>query len=157
MPKRNVNRIDHVVGLVRPENFAEAVSRMSIALQAAFYGPYNREDLGIRVAVSWDAGVELLTPLEGEKGEPYRALLEQRGEHWMSVLFGVREVEETKARMTGFGHSPTAEFTGLSGAEPWLERFTRLDELAYAPSVFGGLPMMFCTIVERDGEETDAG
>jgi hypothetical protein len=154
MAKRNVNRIDHVVGLVSPENFDAAVSRMSIALQTAFYGPYNREDLGIRVAVAWDAGVELLTPLEGEKGDPYRALLAQRGELWMSVLFGVRDTEATKARMTGIGHSPTIEFSGISGVEPWLERFTRLDEVAYDPSVFGGLPMMFCTIEERDGEDS---
>jgi hypothetical protein len=154
MSKRNVNRIDHVVGIVHPENLESAISRMSIALQAAFYGPYDRTDLGIRVAVAWDAGVELLTPLEGDMGEPYRVLLAQRGEHWMAVMFGVRETEDVKARMQRIGHAPTIEFSGISGVEPWLERFTRLDEVAYDPGVFGGLPMMFCTIEERDGEAT---
>lgn len=138
---RNVNRVDHVVARVKQDNFENVIQRMSLALQTAFYGPFDRPEQNIRVAVSWDAGIEVITPLSAET--------EVTEEGWITVLFGVRSLDDVCERLKPFGHEPRARYSGISGVEPWLERFEFLDEAMFEPQVFGGLPMGFIAAEER--------
>jgi hypothetical protein len=147
---KNVNRIDHVVAAVRPENLESAIAKLSMALQTAFYGPFDREDSDIRVAVSWDAGIELITPISA--ANPLHAHLERCGEGWFTVLFGVRDVDDTCERLKRLGHEPVARYSGISGVEPWVDRFERFDEAMFEPSLFAGLSMGFATAEERSAD-----
>ncbi|MGB8363183.1 MAG: VOC family protein [Rhizomicrobium sp.] len=147
--KRNVNRIDHVAAIVRPENFEATIAKISNALQIAFYGPFEREDLGLRVAVALDAGIELITPLSTDENNPAVVSLNKFGERWVSVVFGVRDVDETCDRLEKLGHAPQIRHSGLTGVEPYLDRLTRLDEARFDADLFGGLPIVFATIEER--------
>jgi hypothetical protein len=68
--KTDRSRVHHVCGLVRPENFHNVIARMSQTLRTAFYGPFDRADIGLRVAISMDAGIELVTPLTDASDRP---------------------------------------------------------------------------------------
>ena len=92
--KRTVNRVHHVIGMVRPENFESAISKMSLSLQTPCYGPFDRPDHGIRVAISMDAGIELIAPLATDKGDQLIASLNALGERWISVVVAVRNLDK---------------------------------------------------------------
>jgi predicted enzyme related to lactoylglutathione lyase len=47
---------------------------------------------GVRVAMSWNAGIELVSPLEGVDG-PIRSMLEERGEGLAGVVFAVDDCD----------------------------------------------------------------
>lgn len=147
--KRNVNRIDHVAAIVRPENFESTIAKLSNALQIEFYAPFERKDLGLRVAVALDAGIELVTPLSTDENNPAVISLNKFGERWVSVVFGVRDVDETCERLQKLGHAPQMRHTGLTGVEPYFDRLSRLDEATFNADLFGGLPIIFATVEER--------
>lgn len=52
-------------------------------------------DLGIRVLIDWDAGIELVSPVpgSGESAEAFTTFLESRGEGLYSVVMAVDEVD----------------------------------------------------------------
>lgn len=143
------NRVHHVVALVRPENLVRIVGQMSSALQTSFYGPFDREDIGIRIAISMDAGIELITPLSASADDPLMQSLNEQGERWISVVVGVRDLEDACARLDALGHQIQTRYELLSSA-PFWDRFERLDEVTYPPEAFGGLPVVIAGIVERD-------
>ncbi|MBW1901547.1 MAG: VOC family protein [Deltaproteobacteria bacterium] len=49
--------------------------------------------LGIRAALSWDAGIELVSPMPGRESF-ITEIIEQRGEGLIGVVFAVDDVEE---------------------------------------------------------------
>jgi hypothetical protein len=138
--------------MVRPENFEATVSKMAAALGITFCPPYENREAGVLVAVNWEAGIELLTPLPTEAGKQAAAILEQKGEGWLSVVFGVGDLDHTGDRMQRLGHQLQARFSTLKGDEPWFGQFSRLDEAIYDPAAFGGLPMTFSMIEEKVGK-----
>lgn len=58
--------------------------------------------LGIRVAMSWDAGIELVSPMP-DRESFITDFLEQRGEGLMGVVFAVDDVEEAYAAAQALG------------------------------------------------------
>ena len=153
MPDRS--RVHHVVGLVGPENFHTAISRMSQTLRTAFYGPFDRTDVGLRVAISMDAGIELVTPLGDGEDNRFHQLLKARGEHWMSVVIAVRDLDDVCKRLGELGHEPLDILRNLSGefppgGHPYADRFSRPDEAVFDPAAFGGLAVVVAAIEERD-------
>jgi hypothetical protein len=101
------------------------------------------------IAVSWDAGIELVAPLSMEDGGSIAERIKQSGEGWVSVMFNVRDLDETCERLKGFGYEPTYLNSGLTGIEPWMDRFARIDEASFDPSLFGGLYIRLVTVEER--------
>ena len=73
---RNVNRVDHVAGLVRPENYEATIKRFAELFDTEFYGPTDRPEQGMRVAVSLDSGIELITPLDDNPENPFNRMLD---------------------------------------------------------------------------------
>ena len=148
------SRIHHVVGLVRPDNFHNAISRMSQTLRTAFYGPFDKPDIGLRVAVSMDAGIELVTPLSDSKDNSFSVLLGERGEHWMSIVVAVRDLDDVCNRLGELGHKPQHVLRNLTdkfpmGGLPFADRFSRLDEVIFDPAAFAGLNVVVAAIEEK--------
>ena len=148
------SRIHHVVGLVRPDNFNNAIAQLSQALRTAFYGPFDKPDVGLRVAISMDAGIELVTPQGDSEENRFRALLDERGEHWMSIVVGVRDLDDVCSRLGELGHQPLQILRNLTdefpvGGLPFADRFTRLDEVIFDPAAFAGLNVVVAAIEDR--------
>ena len=124
MLKQNIGRVDHLAILVHPQNFESCVGRLTRALQISFQHAH-REDLGLRIAIDWDAGLEILAPTGPES--PLWAQLQQKGEGHMSIIFGVEDFEQARkhAQQEGFSTGPEV---GLIGSEPWADRFNVLRE-----------------------------
>lgn len=59
-----------MVSLVKPENFDRIIDRMSTVPQTAYHGPFDRGEIGLRIAVSVDAGMELVTSPCGDSDDP---------------------------------------------------------------------------------------
>ena len=62
-------------------------------------------DLGIRVLIDWDAGIELVSPVpgSGEVAAEYTSFLATRGEGFFSVVMAVDEVEGPAAVARRYG------------------------------------------------------
>jgi hypothetical protein len=124
--KQNVGRIDHVAILVSPENFETCVERMSRVLEVKFVRA-RRKDLGLLIAMDWDAGLEILAPTGPDSLLWSR--LQTKGEGHVSIIFGVKDLDAAKARAEAEGLSVGPE-VGLIGEEPWAARFEVLREAA---------------------------
>jgi len=74
-------------------------------LLGATFHPAGEEDaarFGVRVAISWDAGIELVSPLPGRES-PVARFLEERGEGLMGVVFAVDDLGEARRRAEEMG------------------------------------------------------
>jgi hypothetical protein len=147
---RNINRIDHVAGVVARENFETVIARMSEILGTRFYGPFERPAMKARVAMSIDSGIELLSPADDDPENPFNKMLAGRGEHWLSVVMGVRDMDETCDQLARLGYKPMMRKSALAGAEQYPEPLTRLEQAIFAPGMFGGLSLSFCYSEEAD-------
>jgi hypothetical protein len=147
---RNVNRVDHVAGVVRPENFETIIARMSEVFETTFDGPFERPAMGARMATSLDAGIELLTPSNDDPENPFNKMLAARGEHWISVVMGVRDMDATCDHLARLGYKPAMRKAGLAGTGDYPGRLTRLEQAMFGPGLFGGLGLSFCYSEEAD-------
>lgn len=98
--KKFVNHIDHVTWISRPENIESNVATLE-ALSGARLTRYDREDMGFSMYINWEAGLEVVTPME--KPTDFNRMLydwlESRGEGLMGVVFGIRDLDKHKARL----------------------------------------------------------
>jgi hypothetical protein len=147
---RNVNRVDHVAGLVRRENFDAVIARMSEVFGTRFHGPFDRPAMRARVAMSLDTGIELLSPADDDPDSPFNRLLAERGEHWMSVVMGVRDMDATCDHLARLGYKPMMRKSPLGGAEQHPQALTALEQAVFAPGLFAGLSLSFCYSEEAD-------
>jgi hypothetical protein len=127
--KQNIRRIDHVAILVSAENFESCVARMTRVLEVKFVRA-QRKDLGLLIAMDWDAGLEILAPTGQES--PLWQRLQERGEGYVSIIFGVKDLDAAKARAKAEGLFVGPE-VGLTGEEPWAARFDVLREASLGP------------------------
>jgi hypothetical protein len=146
---RNVNRVDHVAGLVRPENYEATIARFAELFDTEFYGPTDRPESGMRVALSLDAGIELITPLDDDPENPFNRMLAARGEHWLSVVMGVRDLDASCDHLARLGYKPMMRRSGLASGDPYRGRLKRYELATYAPGPFAGLSLALCSADER--------
>lgn len=67
---------------------------------------WTGEQLGIDVAISWDAGLEICAPQKGrEKDSAVSQFLEENGEGIINVVFGVSNADEALKRAENSGLS----------------------------------------------------
>lgn len=150
---RNVNRVDHVVGVVRRENLEGVIARMSEIFATRFYGPYDRPAMRAQVAMSLDAGIELLAPADDDPENPFNKMLAAKGEHWLSVVMGVRDMDATCDHLARLGYKPMARKSALGGSDTYPDTLTRLDQAVFASGMFGELSLSFCSSeVSDDGD-----
>lgn len=147
---RNVNRIDHVAGVVRREHFEEVIARMSEVFGTKFYGPFDRPAMGARVAMSLDTGIELLSPASDDPENGFNKLLAAKGEHWLSVVMGVRDMDATCDHLARLGYKPMMRKSALGGSDRYPDKLTSLEQAVFAPGLFGDLSLSFCFSEEAD-------
>jgi hypothetical protein len=148
---RNINRVDHVAGVVRRENLDTVIARMSEIFDTCFYGPFDRPAMRAQVAMSLDAGIELLAPADDDPENPFNKMLAAKGEHWLSVVMGVRDMDATCDHLARLGYKPMMRKSALGGTDEYPDRLSRLEQAVFASGLFGDLSLSFCYSEEPDG------
>jgi predicted enzyme related to lactoylglutathione lyase len=128
-----INRVSHVVYCFRPENLDRAVAFLSEALGASFEDS-SRPELGLRIMISLESGLELIAPAPdlGPVPERFTQHLEQHGEGIYNIVYGVRDLDEVAVRAKAFGVGVTHRGS-FADLPPWQGRFDVLDEAHLEP------------------------
>jgi hypothetical protein len=130
---RPINRISHVVWCVRAENLDRVVAFFTDALGATFEDS-SRPELGLRISIALDSGIELIAPAPELGPTPARFLdfLEQRGEGVYDVVYGVADLDDAAAVAARYGVGVTHR-GGFADQPPWRGRFTVFNEAHLEP------------------------
>jgi hypothetical protein len=102
--KKFTNHIDHVAWISRPENLEANVAVLE-NLADAKLTRFERKDMGFVMYISWEAGLELVSPMKEPTAfnKMLHDWLDTRGEGVMSVVFGVKDLDKHKARLEALG------------------------------------------------------
>jgi len=123
--RQNVNRIDHLAIVVSASSFESCLERLARALEARFVRA-EREDLGLLIAIDWDAGLEILAPTG--PSSPLWDRLQTHGEGQITIIYGVKDLDAAASRAKSAGFGLGGEI-GLTGGEPWAAQFNVLREI----------------------------
>jgi predicted enzyme related to lactoylglutathione lyase len=128
-----VNRVSHVVYCFRAENLDPAVAFLSEVLGATFEDS-SRPELGLRIMISLESGLELIAPAPdlGPVPERFMQHLERHGEGVYNIVYGVRDLDEVAVRAKDFGVGVTHRGS-FADLPPWQGRFDVLDEAHLEP------------------------
>ena len=96
MKSIGVNRVIIVV-----KDIEEARERYSSLLGISFWDAGAREDFGLHAMVSWDGGVELISPLKADSA--VARFLAQHGESVYAVAFSVPDIKEAETAVRAKG------------------------------------------------------
>lgn len=102
--KKFVNHIDHVTWIARPENLEAYVDTLE-KLTGAKLERLEREDHGMIIYLSWEAGLEVVAPM-AKRTDFNSALhdhLAAHGEGLYAVVFGVGNLEKHERRLEELG------------------------------------------------------
>lgn len=146
-------RIDHLAIIVRPENLDAYVEKFSKLLGVSFDDSIYAEDAGVRAALSWDSGLEIVAPLRQEGR--YWERLQRFGEGCTVLVFGVEDIDTAAERANEMGIE-TREWR-FDPKYPWLRRFRSFREVkveAFPPEF--AMELTFSEIVpRREGDPED--
>jgi len=128
--KKIVDHIDHVVWISGPDNLAENVATLE-AVANTKLTRFEREDMGFIMYLSWEAGIELVCPMDKptDFNAALKAHLETRGEGIIGVVFGVKNLDEHKARLAAIGITAGPEMNDLP-TSPWHHKLTLRECMA---------------------------
>ena len=103
MKSKGVNRV-----VIAVRDLDKAVALYSELFDTAFYegDAAQAASYGIRVAVSWDAAIEIVSPLpesDATMGRAVARFVDKYGGGLYSVVFSVDDVDEAHARATKMG------------------------------------------------------
>jgi hypothetical protein len=128
--KKFNNHIDHVAWISRPENIEANVAQLE-KLTDAKLTRFERKDMGFVMYISWEAGLEVVAPLEvpTEFNQMLRDWLATRGEGVMSVVFGVRDLDRHKARLQALGFE-VGPLMDDHPDSPWHNQLTLWERMA---------------------------
>ncbi len=100
-----VRGLHHVAFCVRPENMDRARAYWEDAIGLDRMEDLDLADLGIRVLVSWEGGVEIMCPTNdvGSMAVAVRQFLDERGEGVYSVVYNVADIDATRAKIVADG------------------------------------------------------
>ena len=128
--KKFINHVDHVAWLVRPENLDTHVGQLE-AITGATLTRFAREDMGFTMCISWEAGLEVVAPMQQRTqfNQWLWAELEAKGEGVTSVVFGVKDLDWHKARLEklGFDVGPLMDD---HPASPWHDKLVLWERVA---------------------------
>jgi hypothetical protein len=111
--KKFINHVDHVAWISRPKPRRQC--RPARELTGATLTRFARKDMGFTMCISWEAGLEVVAPME-ERTDFNQWLwseLERKGEGVTSVVFGVKDLDAHKARLEAMGF-PVGPLMGRS-------------------------------------------
>ena len=120
---QNINRIDHVIWICKPENQARYVEELSRICRVRFHGPVDKPDLGATIYISWSAGIEVITPISDTSpaAKPWIEHIAARGEGILGVVFGVTDIEEARNHAESLGYD-VGSLIENTGDEPYIFR-----------------------------------
>ena len=127
--KKFVNHIDHVVWISRPETLEANVATLE-QLTEAKLTRFERKDMGFVMYLSWEAGLEVVSPME----EPteFNAALHDRlatvGEGILGVVFGIKNLDAHKARLEALGF-PVGPLMDDHPDSPWHDKLVLWERL----------------------------
>lgn len=106
LPRRNAGRIDHILLAYRDtERQERARDELTAKLGVEGWDDLgNIDETGVRIIISWSAGLELLAPCR--PGSVIEQHLATRGEGFFSLVFGVADLDESVARLEREGEHP---------------------------------------------------
>ena len=125
--KKFTDHVSHVAWISRPENFEENATKLA-RLADAHMVRFERRDMGFAMYISWEAGLEIVAPLE-QQTEFNQALytwLETHGEGVFSVVFGIRELEKHRQRIVALGYE-AGPLMHDHPQSPWHDKLHRYD------------------------------
>jgi hypothetical protein len=128
--KKFINHVDHVAWLSRPENLEANVAELE-KLTGATLTRFDRQDMGFSMCISWEAGLEVVAPME-ERTDFNAWLwseLEKKGEGVTSVVFGVRDLDTHKARLEKLG-VPVGPLMDDHAGSPWHDKLVLWERTA---------------------------
>lgn len=128
--KKFTNHIDHVAWISRRENIEANVTQLE-QLADAKLTRFERKDMGFVMYINWEAGLEVVAPLDypTEFNQVLRDWLATRGEGVMSVVFGVRDLDEHKARLAAIGVEVGPLMDDHPGS-PWHDKIVLWERMA---------------------------
>lgn len=96
--------LHHVVWCVAPEHF-ESVRRFWEGSLGVSLHEIDLPDLGLRVLISWRAGLEIMTPAyaSGSMVDAAQAFLDEKGDGVYSVVYGVDDLDARVAELEAEG------------------------------------------------------
>ena len=125
-----INHVDHVAWICRPENLDAHVEQLE-KLTGATLTRFARQDMGFTMCISWEAGLEVVSPMEERTdfNTWLWAELEAKGEGVTSVVFGVEDLDWHKARLEklGFEVGPLMDDHESS---PWHDKLVLWERVA---------------------------
>lgn len=147
MKQQPIGRVSHVVFRVEPDHLDE-LRDLFLAIGAEPFELVDDPELGLRVWVSFDSGIEIIAPVY-ETGRAYaavRAVLDQHGEGFHNLVFGVADLEAaaTAAASVGVAEIRRVSFTG---SPRWEDQFVQIEELMLAP--LHGVPVVPAVLEPR--------
>ena len=141
MKPLGVNRVTIAV------NDLEKGKELYSELLGATFHPANEEDaeaLGVRVAMSWDAGIELVSPIP-ERDSIIKQIIDTRGEGVLGVVFNVDDVDQAKevADKRGIAIWHTVDYSQEEIDRFLQGRFKKYKEYMLSPEgTFGAGPII---------------
>jgi hypothetical protein len=101
-------RVHHVCWCFEPENVDAVKAFWKERFETKLYD-FVQPELGLRVLINWEAGVEIITPLGqgGTAGPQVRAHLDARGEGVYTVAVEVDDLPAATAQAEAAGASVT--------------------------------------------------
>ena len=148
MRPKGVNRV-----VIAVKDMDGAIEQYSRLLGANFHdASKGAEAFGVRVAISWDAGIELCSPLPG-KNSYVEKIIEKQGEGLMSAVFCVDDVEEARSRACEIGMSvlATIDYDQKTIDEQLEGRFKKYKEYMLAGDRLTGVGMIVGQIEPKEG------
>jgi hypothetical protein len=124
-----VDHVDHVVWITYPDKIDAAAAELGTLCNVKMEGPWVRDDIGLTICVSWEAGLELVAP-HSERTDfngPLHDHLAERGEGMYAIVFGVRDIQAAAERARFLGYSPGAFMTEGTDT-PWAGKHDKLLE-----------------------------
>lgn len=128
--KKFINHVDHVAWMSRPENLDANIERLE-KLTGATLTRFTRKDMGFVMCISWEAGLEVVAPLEErtEFNEWMWSELEKKGEGINSVVFGVDNLLAHKERLEKMGFV-VGERMDDHPDSPWHDKIVLWERIA---------------------------
>lgn len=103
MKPKGVNRV-----VIAVKELDRAIDKYSRLLGATFHDvSAGSEPYGVKAAISWDAGIELCSPIPG-KNSYIEQIINKQGEGLVGVVFCVDDVEQACAQAKNMGVSVLA-------------------------------------------------
>lgn len=128
--KKFINHVDHVAWLSRPDTLEANVAHLE-KLTGATLARFDRHDMGFSMCISWEAGLEVVAPMEKRTdfNQWLWSELEKKGEGVTSVVFGVKDLDAHKARLEKLG-IPVGPLMDDHPDSPWHDKLVLWERTA---------------------------